>query len=572
MKQLFSVISRSLKQVWFNKKYIPLMLVLALIPAITILYTPTIYADVIDFIGEGWYTKAALLLPLYVIMLIIRNGGNYFYRKTWVTYVVSSDHILRKKFLEKTYSLPLSLVSSDEESSKLLNTNETDIHTVVWLAVHLIDGLINVSMFVYILFSLFFINLYVGSLVAAICLVNFVFANIISGKIAKATNYSKTIKDQKTPFLLQMFKGMPEIKSYNLQDKFDNKYADLDKLDLKSYKKQVEKRSILLALVPMINDIIFVALLGLSVLLVSQGQITLAEVLVLMSYYSLAIARTGLIRNIIEKIKLAEVSLDRLESVLNFENPNIQEFGDNTSIIKGDIVFHDVSFRYKDEGSYTLKDLDLTIPENKVTAIVGASNAGKTTILNLLLRLYSPQKGCIKIGKNYLNDFNEESFTMQLGLVEKTPFLFNMSIKDNLTIVNPDTDEMVKICKELGIHRLIKSLPNGYNTIITENSFALSYSQRQTLCIARALISKTRFLLFDEVAALLDGDTSKELMNKIYKRKSNHTIVVVSQSLHQIDNADNIIVLGKGKVVATGTHKELIKNCTEYIELHKNFK
>lgn len=265
------------------------------------------------------------------------------------------------------------------------------------------------------------------------------------------------------------------------------------------------------------------------------------------------------------------VSLKRIDEIINNKLYNDEKFGTKElNDIYGNIEFKNVKFRYSKDEQYTLKNLNLKIEPNKKIAVIGRSGNGKSTIFNLLLRYFDPTEGSIYVDGTPLKDLTEESLRNNISIIRQSPFLFNLSILDNFKLVKDTVtlEEVRSYCKKAYIDDYIMSLPNGYNTIIGEGGVNLSGGQKQRLAIARTLLINTKIILFDEATSALDNESQEYIKSTIDTLVKDHTIIIVAHRLSTIIDADVINVIDDGKLIAAGTHRELLKNCNVYKSLY----
>ena len=228
-----------------------------------------------------------------------------------------------------------------------------------------------------------------------------------------------------------------------------------------------------------------------------------------------------------------------------------------------------MTFGYEQD-KQVLEDINFEIKPNSFVAFVGESGIGKSTVLGLMSKNYTPQSGEILIDNVNLNDLDEESLTKNIGYVQQIPYIFNKSIRENLKLAKLDaTDEEIeKVCEQAQMTEFVEKLPQKYDTIIGENGIVLSGGQRQRLAIARALLKNSKILLFDEATSALDNISQQEIKNVLFALKKDHTIVMVAHRLSTVIDADNIILLKNHQIVAQGTHKDLIKSSEDYRRLY----
>jgi len=270
----------------------------------------------------------------------------------------------------------------------------------------------------------------------------------------------------------------------------------------------------------------------------------------------------------------AKISLERLGEV------HLKEDEDQKSVMSltelphdKTISFNDVYFSYDGaDRDYVLDGVNVTIPHNRVTAIVGASGSGKTTLVKLMLGFYNPNKGTIKIGETPLQNINPHVWRAKTSAVLQDGFIFSDSIANNITVGEEiiDKQKLAEATTIANISEFIDSLPLGYNTKIGMEGNGISQGQRQRILIARAVYQNPQFIFFDEATNALDAKNEREIMEHLEKFYKGKTVVIVAHRLSTVRNADNIIVLEKGKVAEQGTHEKLTDLRGIYYELVKN--
>ncbi len=279
---------------------------------------------------------------------------------------------------------------------------------------------------------------------------------------------------------------------------------------------------------------------------------------------------------ILEELKLnlgvAVVYANRIFMLADKNVYEVDEFGDQTiENYSGKIKFKNVVFEYE-EGARVLNKASFEILPKQTVAFVGESGSGKSSIINLISHLYYKTSGDILFDDVKIEDLSREFVKNNIAVVNQFPYIFNMSIRDNFKVIRPDiTDEEIyDLCKVTNIYNVVKNLPKGLDTVIGENASKLSGGQKQKLCIARALARDVKILIFDEATSALDNANQREIMKVIEKLKSRVTVILIAHRLSTITYADNIYVLQDGKILANGTHDELVDNCDYYRDLYNN--
>ena len=293
-----------------------------------------------------------------------------------------------------------------------------------------------------------------------------------------------------------------------------------------------------------------------------------------MTYYVYRFMNTiELMMNLSTSIQKMKVSIERLSEILDNKLYKDEKFGivSKTDIL-GNIEFKNITFKYPNEEKEIFEAFNLTIPTGKKVAIVGKSGQGKTTIFNLLLRYFDPDAGVILVDDIPIEDFTEDSLRENIAIIRQEPFIFNKTILENLKIIDPymSLKKIRNACKLAEIDEYIMSLPNKYDTMIGEGGINLSGGQKQRLAIARALLKNSKIILFDEATSALDNDNQSKIKQAIDNLVKDHTIIIVAHRLSTIIDADVIYLIDGGKVVASGTHKQLLKKSPIYKNLYIN--
>ena len=293
-----------------------------------------------------------------------------------------------------------------------------------------------------------------------------------------------------------------------------------------------------------------------------------------MTYYVYRFMNTiELMMNLSTSIQKMKVSIERLSEILDNKLYKDEKFGivSKTDIL-GNVEFKNITFKYPNEEKEIFKEFNLTIPTGKKVAIVGKSGQGKTTIFNLLLRYFDPDAGVILVDDTPIEDFTEDSLRENIAIIRQEPFIFNKTILENLKIIDPymSLKKIRNACKLAEIDEYIMSLPNKYDTMIGEGGINLSGGQKQRLAIARALLKNSKIILFDEATSALDNENQSKIKQAIDNLVKDHTIIVVAHRLSTIIDADVIYLIDGGKVVASGTHKQLLKKSSIYKNLYIN--
>lgn len=295
-----------------------------------------------------------------------------------------------------------------------------------------------------------------------------------------------------------------------------------------------------------------------------KGYLSIGSYVAFNVYLSKFITSLRIIVSTNLNLQMVYVSMDRLDEIFYGEEENLS--GEHTDLIlNGNIDIENVNFYYEQENPI-LNNLTITFFPNEITAIVGTSGCGKTTLLNLIVKFYDCKKGMIKVGGEDINDIPLHKLRNTISYIEQEPYIFKGTIRDNLVIVHQSAthEEIVEACKKAYIYEMIISLKLGFETIIGEKGYNLSGGQKQRLAIARGILKKSKIFLLDEVTSELDGGAEKNIMKAISELAKENTVIMSAHRLTTVKNIPRIVVLKNGNAVAEGNHEKLINTCNEY--------
>lgn len=404
---------------------------------------------------------------------------------------------------------------------------------------------------------LFFLNIYLAAFGTIIISVSFLLTNVIGNKLKKVAEAYRTDIGEFESYLLHSMHAWKEIKTSCLEESQEERLEERWKVLAVTFRRQTIFQylsSVILAL-----NVFVITRLGLYFfggILVLHHAIDVATVLIFVSYFEQLYNAVQLIAEVVIEFYSEKPSYDRVFEIL--EKKMLPK---KTQLIQGDLNMKNLSFRYKSTGEYLLKDINVVIPSNSHWAIIGRSGSGKTTLVKLMLGLLKADIGGVYINDINIFDLSEESRSRCISSVMQDPLFFNMSIWDNLQIVNKavSLQEIEDACKLANIYDFIQSLPEKYDTIIGEYGIRLSGGQLQRLAIARTLLVDSHIILFDEVTSALDHTNEKEILHMLQNLSGKKTILTIAHRPSTILQAERILLLGDGGV-------RVIDNVKEYID------
>lgn len=373
-------------------------------------------------------------------------------------------------------------------------------------------------------------------------------------------------------FVGEIVRGIRDIKLLNAESSFTDKlHEEVEEVNLYRYEMDTINRRYSL-LRGTFRDFFDMGLIFLLVYLIIKGELAIANALVIHNYAGRVPNIVYSIGILLDSVKDFNLSSSRVFDIMYSSEFRKEKFGTkHLDKVHGDFCFSHVDFHYDSNDKKVLDDLSFEVRANETVAFVGKSGAGKSTIFSLLCKLYSTDSGLITIDGIDINELDQDSIRSNITVISQNPYIFHVSIKDNLRLMKNDitNDEMIKACKLACIHEFIMSLPDGYDTIVGEGGVNLSGGQKQRLAIARAFLQKTEIILFDEATSALDNETQKEIQMAINNLKKDYTILIVAHRLSTIIDCDRILFIEDGKITGEGTHRQLLRSCKGYKDLYE---
>ena len=390
----------------------------------------------------------------------------------------------------------------------------------------------------------------------------------------KLDNKRFALASQNQSSLIQLVQSVPELKLNNAEIK---KRWEWENLQVKNFHLSVKG----LALqqyqqtgAMLINEGKNIVISFLAATAVVNGQMTLGAMMALQYIIGQLNSPVEQLIQFMQHYQDAQISLERLNEIHEIDDEEITQkpllhiLPENQ-----DIQLKNLTFTYTGAGNEpVLKNVNLTIPQGKITAIVGTSGSGKTTLLKLLLKFYKPQSGEIRLGNVSLENISHRLWRSKCGTVMQEGVIFSDTIAENIAFSDefPDTKKLLHAVKVANIQSFIEELPLSYNTKIGAEGSGISQGQKQRLLIARAVYKNPDFIFFDEATNALDANNESVIMANLEEFFKNRTVIVVAHRLSTVKNADQIVVMEKGEIVEVGTHAELTQRHGKYFELVKN--
>lgn len=525
---------------------------------------------IIEHTISGNYKDALIMLAINTFLIgsseILYNISTYLFSKAQIAIARTLGYETYKK------SMNLPAYAFEEMSSgKVINIITQDTETVIGSIEHVVDIVSSLftsfGIFIYIL-----INSWIIALEIVVLVVVFTLTAIFYTKLQKKLREKRKKENDKfTTLANETIRGIREIKTLGIKNNLLSNSRDMIKVMYASSMKEASNNRNYRVTSSIFYVIMENGTFLLGLILLAQHNLS-TTFYVSLSYYIYRFL--NLFQNITSlstTITSLGVSFERITDIIENRKYKDVTFGDKTiKDIKGVLEFKDVTFGYPNE-EVLLKDFNIKFDTNKKIAVVGASGGGKSTLFNLITRLFEPTKGAIYLDKVNLKDLTEEELRKHISIIRQDPFLFNRTIKENFTILKEDIDldTIRDYCKVACIDEYIMSLPEKYDTVLGEGGVNLSGGQKQRLAIARTLLKQSKVILLDEATSALDNESQEYIKKSIDELAKDHTVIIVAHRLSTIIDADIIYVIRKGKVIAKGTHNKLMETCKYYRTLYQ---
>ncbi len=532
--------------------------------------SPVLSAKIIVSLTSEEYKQIIYLAIAIMLIQLARAFLDYI--SQMVTYKMHRNALAKAEVDLGREVLKLSNESIDTHGTGLFIqriTNDTSRITDIFGFLLSIFSSITRDIGIYI--AVFLINKTIFAYLLIVSFISFLIEKLRANKRNEEDKKSRKQREKVSGFIGEMVRGQHDIKVLNSEENF------IDELDTKitdAFRLEYGMRSVgaryrfYTSVFDEISGYVTIALL---VFLIYIGRIEAATALILYNYSNNAYGFAFKLGNLMEQLKDFNLSCNRVKEVFEGKEFKKEKFGKETiKNVKGNIEFDNVEFYYKEEKK-VLKDISFKIKANETVAFVGKSGSGKTTIFNLICKIYDPVSGTIKLDGKDLSTLTKDTIRSNITVITQDPYIFHMTIKDNIKIVKEGLtdEEMIKYAKLACFDDFVQTLPDGYDTMIGEGGVNLSGGEKQRLAITRALVQESKIILFDEATSSLDNATQAKIQEAIDNLKNDYTILIIAHRLSTVINADRILFVENGKIKVEGTHKELLSKSPEYKSLYE---
>lgn len=553
-----------------EKKALIILIIISLIISIFNSFGPALMAKVLDYATSSRLDEAlkyllfvvglALVIDFFDKIVFIRN---YTKIQESITNNIKKDvissyfEIDNKELLKTSSGIFLTRITSDPDNIidafDAVRGNFTKI-------------LSNIFVFIYI----FHINFVLGIITVIGTISVYLVEKSAMDKWNAYRKRRNKLRDRNTTIINEGLKGTHDIKLLNIVEHFKNKVSgNLDEL-CNDTVGSIKVDSGYVFLRTVVVYAFTAVLIVLSIYFVKFDVIKVSSLIAIFMYKDRLFTSILYLAWTERQLKEFALSAERIFEVIDHSKFKLEHYGNKrVNELSGKIEFKNVYFKYEKDS--VLKGVSFNIEPKDTVAIVGKSGSGKTTIVNLISKIYEVDKGSILLDGNNINNLDKYSIRNNISVISQKPYLFNMTIKENLLLVSPNASQkqIENVCKICELHDYIMNLPKKYNTLVGEGGVTLSGGECQRVAIARALLMKTNIILFDEATSALDNETQENIQKAINNISSEYTMIIIAHRLSTIKNCNKIIVIDDGKVSGIGTHNELYKNNEIYKSLYE---
>ena len=491
------------------------------------------------------------------------------------TFIVVSRHIefdLKNDIFRQYERLSLSFYKQNR-TGDLMNRISEDVSKVrMYAGPALMYSVTTITLFIVVIGYMF----YAAPLLTLYAIAPLPILSIAVYKLSVAIHKRSTVVQQYlsklTTFTQESFSGIAVIKAYGIEPRINTDFVELAE---KSKDKNIDLAKVQALFFPLM--LLLIGLSNVMVIFIGgkqfiNGEIenmgTIVEFLIYVNMLTWPVAVVGWVTSMVQQ---AEASQKRINEFLK-EVPNIKNHVTKVTPIKGIIEFKNLSFTYPDTNITALKNISFTVNPGETLSIIGNTGSGKSTILELISRLYDVESGQLMIDGISVKQHNLTSLRSSIGYVPQDAFLFSDTISHNIKFrkENATDAEVIEASKNAAVHKNINGFKKGYNTILGERGITLSGGQKQRVSIARAIIKNPQILLFDDCLSAVDTKTEEEILNNLQSLSKNKTTIIVSHRVSTVKNSDIIIVLNEGVIIQQGSHNELVNSDGYYKEWYAN--
>lgn len=570
-----SILSRLLG---FAKPYIHYLLFSLIFAAISVgltLWAPVITGDAIDLIvdkGNVDFDKLSDMMIKLLVVICITALSQWIMNicTNKITYKTVKD--IREKAFLKIHNIDLNFIDTNPHGdiiSRIVTDTEQISDGLIMGFTQLFTGLITI---IGTLFFMLTINVKITLVVVIITPLSLFVSSFVAKRTFNMFKEQSVIRGEMTSLVNEMISNQKIVKSFGYEDDAEERFAGINENLRVCGVKALFFSALTNPTTRFVNSVVYAAVGILGAVMAVSGRLSVGQLSCFLTYANQYTKPFNEISGVITELQSALASAKRVFEIIDM--PQQKPEAENAAVIKncdGSVEIDDVYFSYIPQKPL-IENLNLSVKPGQRIAIVGPTGCGKTTIINLLMRFYDVNSGVIKVNDIPITECTRESLRGSYGMVLQETWLFSGTVRDNITFGKPDAteEEIIAASKAAFAHSFIKRLPQGYDTVITEDGSNLSQGQKQLLCIARVMLSLPPMLILDEATSSIDTRTEIRVQRAFEAMMKGRTSFIVAHRLSTIKEADVILVMDKGHIIEQGSHEELLKKGGFYYNLYNS--
>ena len=563
------VLKRLIVFLWLFKGLLIFSLICAFLSVFLNVAAPMLIGSIIDQI-TGSLSKQQLLsdIVLLIVLYILYSLFNWGMMAASNRIAFSSSSVLRRQLYEKLEKLPVSFYDQSTRGDLISRfINDIDFISDGFLQ-GLSTMLSGVATIVLTLVFMLQINLIMTAIVVISAPFTYLVARVITLRTNRYFNEQANILGKLNGYSEEMLSGIRTVKAYGYEEDAQRQFETYNQQLYTSGVKSLFYGSLANPSTRFVMNTAYAIVGAIGALLAFFSQITIGNISTFLIYSNLFSKPFTEITGVMTQLQSAVSSGKRIFTIMDLEEQSDDSDKDVLNLKKGEIDFEHVSFAY-DPQKPLMKDIDLHVKAGSKVAVVGKTGAGKTTLVNLLMRFYDISSGCIRVDGHDINTVTRDSLRSSFGMVLQDTYLFEGTIAENIAYGKPDAsrEAIIAAAKKSGAHEFIIRLNKGYDTVLHGNSSILSQGQRQLLSITRVLLMNPRVLILDEATSSIDTVSEQHVNHAMHLLMEGKTSFIIAHRLSTIIDADLILVMEQGNIIEQGTHEELLNKNGAYAQL-----